>query len=552
MSYLLSLLGRGLASDLGDVLDRYFWSPAMKAIAELKAGCAQHPDWPDVQFQLGLAYLRAGRLADAASHLKQACRHKPDYLAARLALAAVMSEAGAQADALEQLKIANHTHSGEAPVLFAMGFCYEKLDRPHDAAECYRDAVAGDGSFVAARERLAAVAIFLGRNDEAAEQYKALSRQFPEDARVHTALAHLHYRAGRYEQSVEEFETAIALEPDNWALADDEAEALAAQGQIREAIERLHQLVERQGPFPDLLVRLGDLYGQSGNDGAAMTHYRQALETQPNYLEAVVKVGTQHLTCGRWEEAAEAFHEACELNDHTLVNYVGLGVAQLAGGRTAEAMNSFDLASAVEPNSTVLLAEMSRLQLKAAAADEFARSFEIDREAPLAEIDLDNDHLLQSQIERHAQEVERCGHYADVRYRYGVLLRAEGRLGEAIEQFARAVEINPTYLQAVIRLGITQQELGRSEEAIQAFKQALEIRPGYVDLHYRLGLLYTDGRQFEEAAEHLAAAVAGAPDNTQLRAFLAMALQNLGLMDRAAAAWRSLWRIHQAGHETLG
>ena len=101
MSYLLSLLGRGLASDLGDVLDRYFWSPAMKALAELKAGCAEHPDWPDVQFQLGLAYLRAGRLADAASHLKQACRHKPDYLAARLALAAVMSEAGAQADALE-------------------------------------------------------------------------------------------------------------------------------------------------------------------------------------------------------------------------------------------------------------------------------------------------------------------------------------------------------------------------------------------------------------------------------------------------------------------
>ena len=126
-----------------------------------------------------------------------------------------------------------------------------------------------------------------------------------------------------------------------------------------------------------------------------------------------------------------------------------------------------------------------------------------------------------------------------------MLLRAEGRLAEAIEQFTKAIEINPTYVQAIIKLGITQQELGRTDEAIETFKRALEVHPGFVDMHYRLGLLYTEGKDFDKAVEHLKLAVAGAPDSARIRAFLAMSLQNMGLMDRAAAAWRSLWKIHQ-------
>jgi lipopolysaccharide biosynthesis regulator YciM len=67
-----------------------------------------------------------------------------------------------------------------------------------------------------------------------------------------------------------------------------------------------------------------------------------------------------------------------------------------------------------------------------------------------------------------------------------------------------------------------------------------------VDLHYRLGLLYTDRREFDKAVQHMEQAAEGAPDNQQIRASLALSLQNMGLMDRAAATWRSLWRLHHA------
>jgi tetratricopeptide (TPR) repeat protein len=546
VSHLLELLGHGLGSDLGDLLDRYFWSPQSRSLEELRSGCEEHPDWPDMQMQLGLAYLRGGQVDDAVTLLRRACRSKPDYLAARLALASAYEHQGQVSKALDELQIAHQNHPGEVPLLFAIGFCLERLERPDEALECYRDAVEHDETFTPARERIAALAVLRDDHEEATTQYEALRRIWPEKAWVRSALAHLYHRAGKPLRAIEEYETAIAMEPENWSLLDDEVEALVESGQIRDAIERLHTLIEAQGPFADLHCRLGTLYSQVGDDEASTKHYLMALEQQPDYLEAKVKFGTHHLVCGRWEEAAEAFHDAAEMNDSSMLNYVGMGVAHLAAGRRADAMSSFDLAAALEPNSTILLAEMAKLQLKAAVADEYDRSFSSGVPQPVAEIALDNDDLLHTQLDRHAEQVERYPNRADVRYRFGVLLRAEGRLGEAQEQFAEAVEINPTYVQAVIKLAITQQELGQLDEAIETFQSVLDIHPQFVDLHYRLGLLHTDRRRFEDAVVHMEAAMEGAPDCEQIRAGLALSLQNMGLMDRAAATWRSLWKMHHA------
>jgi tetratricopeptide (TPR) repeat protein len=271
VSHLLEALGRGLPSDLGDVLDRFYWSPPLRTVNELTAEAEAHPQWPDIRCQLGLAYLRGMELEPALEHLQTACRIKPDYLAARVALAAAYHSSGQVAKALEQLEIANQTHTGEPAVLFAIGFCYELLNEPLRAAEYYRDAVKREERFTAARQRLAAVAIRMDRLEEAIEQYVALRQQNPQDPWVRSALAHLYYRAGQYGPAVDEFESAIALEPENWSLIDDEVEAMVADGLVREAIERLHGLIEQQGPFADLHVRLADLYAQIGNDDAAMS-----------------------------------------------------------------------------------------------------------------------------------------------------------------------------------------------------------------------------------------------------------------------------------------
>ena len=48
MSHILELLGKGLDSDISDMLDRYFWSPQATGIEEMEACCREHPDWPEI------------------------------------------------------------------------------------------------------------------------------------------------------------------------------------------------------------------------------------------------------------------------------------------------------------------------------------------------------------------------------------------------------------------------------------------------------------------------------------------------------------------------
>ncbi|MGB2820976.1 MAG: tetratricopeptide repeat protein, partial [Phycisphaerae bacterium] len=135
--------------------------------------------------------------------------------------------------------------------------------------------------------------------------------------------------------------------------------------------------------------------------------------------------------------------------------------------------------------------------------------------------------------------------HADLRHRYGVLLRAQGQDAAAMEQFAEAVRLSPSYTKAWIKLGVVRQELGLAEEAIDAFCRAMDIEPRLVEMHYRLALLYTNREKFEGEVRRMEAD-AGDPERDRIRADLALSLQNMALMDRVSATWRSLWRIHRA------
>ena len=98
--------------------------------------------------------------------------------------------------------------------------------------------------------------------------------------------------------------------------------------------------------------------------------------------------------------------------------------------------------------------------------------------------------------------------------------------------------INPCYMKALIKLGLALKEVGQTDEAIVIFKQATRVEGNYADLHYQLGLLFAQRCQFEIAVEHYEAAFQGNPQNIDFQANLALALQCLGLVDRAGSTWQ--------------
>lgn len=536
MNYLLRLLGRGLDGDLTDLLDHCFWRPQAAGPNE----ASSQADEPALRLESALRLWRDDELDEGIKILTSARESFENNFQIAVALAAALHERGDVPAAMEHFTAADKITPDDSAVIFAIGLCCEKLKLVDDAAACYRRVLKNDWSYVPALSRLAAVCLVLGEVEEATEQVERLLDVLPNEPGLRTALAQLSYHDGQYDQALEHFETAIAMGPENWSLVDDEVEELVAAGKIRQAIERLIELLDAQGDSADLHVRLGDLYSRCGDDEMALRHFNLALSREPDYLEAKVKLGTHHLVCGRWEQAAEAFHGAAELNDQILMNYIGLGVSQLAAGRTEDAANSFDLAGAIEPNSTLLLTETARLQLRAALARELAIDFSTDSVTDVI-TEMDNDALLHTQVLRHADQVHRHDGRTDLKYRYGVLLRSQGRTAEAMTQFSEAVRINPTYIEALVKLAIAQRETEMTEQAVTSFSQAMEIDRPTMQSYYELALLYTNRDKLTERIQRKESA---GQNGDNIRAEIALSLQQMGLMDPAAATWRSLWQIH--------
>jgi tetratricopeptide (TPR) repeat protein len=254
-----------------------------------------------------------------------------------------------------------------------------------------------------------------------------------------------------------------------------------------------------------------------------------------------------------------------ELNDRLMLAFVGLGVSQHSAGSAHEALASFDLAASLEPSTTLLFAEAARLHLQAQRgvprpgpresgarlSGYFPAVGVVNRprgrcHSAGTEASPRDEDLLRESIRRHRQGLLRAPEHADLHYRHGLLLRQAGEYEGAIEAFRDAVRINPHYAKALIKLGICLKETGQTEEAIAVFKQALLLDNRYVDVHYQLGLLFAQRNRFELAVEEFEQAVSGNARNTAFRANLALALQNIGMLDRAAATWRSICELSPA------
>jgi len=66
-----------------------------------------------------------------------------------------------------------------------------------------------------------------------------------------------------------------------------------------------------------------------------------------------------------------------------------------------------------------------------------------------------------------------------------------------------------------------------------------------IELHYQVGLIFADRNEFALALERFERAAAKEPNNQDYVANLALALQNMGLVDRATATWATLCEATQ-------
>ena len=548
MSDVYQMLGRGLITNFGVFFADELPEPLVcDNIDQLSRQLRRHSDSFDLHLQIAMQYLQQRSHRLAAQHFAAALRLQGDCRQARLGLISAHIQLGNDQQAIEQLHNALEIHGPDPRLCFALAFCHERAGDVNAAVGNYQKVLELDQANSAARYRLAAICLCRNHLEGAIEQYEILRTDEPGCVFLLMSLGCLYIQTDQPSLAMDMFQRALLIEPDNWQASDELADSLEQAGLYEEAIEHVSGLLAQQPEFADLHLRIAGLYAKAGQDQLAVDHFHKALQIHPSFLEAMVRLGAHHLRMNRFVEAAKCFTWAVEINDNLLLAYVGLSLAQSRLGQADQAEQSFAMAASIEPNTTLLFAEMARLQLKNVLANQRTDFPAADQFVPITSDSTNPDesqnYLLDQQISSHARYLTSHPNCADLHYRYGLLLRARGRLDEAVEHFRQALAINPSYTKALIKLALGLRQKSQLAEASKLLNRTFQIDPQSLELHYKLGLMYCDQSRFALAVEKFQTSLEAAQQQVDLQPNLSLALQNMYLIDPVAASFNAMSQI---------
>jgi tetratricopeptide (TPR) repeat protein len=519
MSRLLEILGRAITVDTADLI--WHW-----------LGMVTPPDSDSQQYQQlnEVVQLMGDRKTDAAQQqIRLYLFENPACTLGRMVAAAISLHNNQLQNAIEELNSVYMRQPNNTVALYALGHCYERLGKEAQAIEFYQDCLKFKNYLQLPRQRLAAIYFKNGQLEKTIAEYEMLRYEYPDDISALVTLGHLYIANAAYLRAIETFNIAILIHPDNFQIEDDSVNQLLEAGQPHEALEQIDDMLENQPERADLLLKRADILAMLGAADDAVSQYEEAIRIFPGFLEATIKLGTQYLQTGAEQPAAQQFNRAVEINDQIVDAYIGLAIAQKLAGDTLGALTTLSLAAAIQPNSSLLFVETATLQFK----------ISLDS-ALLSHDENDPAELIQAVIAAHQRQINERPQNPDLCYRLGVLMMSVGRLQEAIKAFQTTLQINPTYTRAKSKLAVCLFEIDQKPDALEQLTAPECLDKDTLELHYKVALLYCDSIRFASSLIDLDRLLEDNFTSTDAPINVSVVLQNLGLLDRAAAMWDNL------------
>ncbi len=195
------------------------------ALADFEGVLARHPDFPDIRNWAGLCRAMLGDPEGALGEFEHALRVNPEYAAAHLNRALVLSELGRLEEAGAAFQRVRELDAGEEGAIPAelgnriasthatLGDLYIEADRPEQAVEEYRKALAVRPGFVDIRTRMAQAWVALGQLEEARDALEVVLAERPSFLEARVRLGAVLKALGGREEAIAEWRRCLEIDP---------------------------------------------------------------------------------------------------------------------------------------------------------------------------------------------------------------------------------------------------------------------------------------------------------------------------------------------------
>ncbi len=192
-----------------------------------------------------------------------------------------------------------------------------------------------------------------GEFDQAIESYRKALAAAPAhspkyEAVIHNAIGLVLEREGRAGASMEEFQRAVASNPEFPEAQANLANALAERGRFNDAVPYYEAAIKLDPASTEAQLGLGNVLLSAGDAAEAIPHYRAALKLQPDLAQAHNGLGAALAHEDRNAEAHDELTAALTLDPSLTTAHYNLAVLLVKEGRVDEARA--ELARALETN----------------------------------------------------------------------------------------------------------------------------------------------------------------------------------------------------------
>ncbi len=268
------------------------------------------------------------------------------------------------------------THSAGAYYYYIKGVDYYYKQYEGEAVECFRKALQSDSAFAMAYYYLAALdftpqrdvlmakavtyadkasererhyirsgaALTSGDLAQAVSELEQLLDRHPDEKQALLRLGACQYYQRRYQEAINSFNAALALDSLYKEPYDFLAYAYDRIGNAEMSILAINKYValapNDAGPYKSR----GDLYALNGRLGDAIRSYRKALEIKPDFWPSIDALGIMHVFMGDYVAAESCFHALANASDKVFRASARNDEAFLLlnQGRLREAVESLD------------------------------------------------------------------------------------------------------------------------------------------------------------------------------------------------------------------
>lgn len=560
------LLARTASNDKDDDL----------AVTHYEAVRALRPDDPEVLKSLGRLYSRTGANEAAMNTLGRLVGLNPSDVEANLLLGraayAARNDAAAQ-EALERLIAADPKHS-EGRVLMGRVLSRRRDDEP--ALKLWTD-LAGDKA--TAREANVQLARIHARLEgwKAAEKHaKAALKIDPAHGEMRRLLATAAARTGRSSEAQTLWSDLLKADPDDTQAAIEIARAMAAQGDLKGARERLRPIAAN-GKDLGVLIELTrlDLLAKEGNPRKAGTALQAAerdiarlvqamldgglaplsqfgpafdelalaeafgnesrwtlaqrlLESVPDSRKKADRLWARVMTGLRKPEADKAWLEILkrEADDHEALSQRAL--IALREGRSDDAVKLAETWLKAAPKSVEARAFHARALTRAGRQDDALSAWqEARKRAPKSVEAWSGEATAAWAVGDHeaARQAAASALKLDPRDLNAAIIAARWAQAndkpDAADMWLRVVNLAPERLEAHLQVARLMRKTERTEEAIEAYRRVLAIDPAHKESLSQLGRMLRAEKRRDEECEIWESFIEHHPETAEPRLFLA-------------------------------